>query len=344
MNEQPQIIKRSSIPPIYSIEEAGTVQALGDFRDFRWCDQLRQFMPSMSEFSLSWAHLAHGQVLKAHTHPIQSMMVIHAGAGEVFGDLCHPLQAGDVLVVPSGCAHGFVGGPPGMSAVTVQFGRGFYTQGKPRIAFAESEASLNAILQLNERRLAQFMGGPIFQLLDDGTLNDARRSRALADGLRVWRAASRRLLLSQAVCCSDPKYAPAFLRQLPNGPAFSSAGETASTRPAIRDPQLEALAGWFVYQMFLLDSAEKAALTHLVLESANSALWNGTASVLIDEPVTDGVDPRSTTVSNGRTGIVALLKKESPRNYARLKRVVGEGWDMFEAMTNRIAELTRGEP
>jgi len=339
MNAQAQIIKRSSIPPIYSVEESGTVQALGDFRDFRWCDQLRQFMPSMSEVSLSWAHLAHGEVLKAHTHPIQSMMIIHAGAGEVFGDLCHPLRAGDVLVVPSGCAHGFVGGPLGMSAVTVQFGRGFYTEGKPRIAFAESEASLNAVLKLNEQRLAQFERSSVFEVLHGRILNDARRRETFARALGVWGSARQRLLLSQAACCSDSKYGPAFFDQLKNG-LGAQPGEAATIGATIRDAELTALANWFVYQMFLVDANEKAVLTNLVLESATAALQDGATSIPASEATLSALGPRATR-SNG-DDIVALLRRESPRSYARLKRTVDEGWDMFEAMMSRVVELTVG--
>jgi len=342
MNEHAQIIKKSSIPPIYSVEESGTVQALGDFRDFRWCDQLRQFMPSMSEVSLSWAHLAHGEVLKAHTHPIQSMMIIHAGAGEVFGDLCHPLHAGDVLVVPSGCAHGFVGGPLGMSAVTVQFGRGFYTEGKPRIAFAESEASLNAVLKLNEQRLDRFTRSALFELFESGALDDTRRRSAFVGALRVWGSARQRLLLSQAACSSDTKYAPAFFRELQSGLGTPSAGdELEAAGSTIRDAELGALANWFVYQMFLLDAPEKAVLTHLVLETATEALQNAAIAVPAGDAIASAIGSRARG-TQGNVGIVALLRRESPRNYARLRNIVDEGWDMFEAMTNRVVDITKG--
>jgi hypothetical protein len=38
---------------------------------------------------------------------------------------------------------------------------------------------------------------------------------------------------------------------------------------------------------------------------------------------------------------VELLKNQSARGYARLRRIVGEAWDMIEAMTDRLVEITR---
>lgn len=179
-----QIVKRRDMPSIQSIDKDGVEHGLGDFRDFRWCEPLRAFMPDITDFSLSWAMLAHGEVLKAHTHPIQSMMVIYAGAGEVFGDLCRPLNEGDVLVVPPGCSHGFVGGPPGLYAVTVQLGQGFYTDREkaPRIAFVDSEPSLKALLSYNGQRCREFAEHRIFEILKDGTLRDARKCEAFQIG------------------------------------------------------------------------------------------------------------------------------------------------------------------
>jgi quercetin dioxygenase-like cupin family protein len=136
------IVKKREVPSIRTIDKDGAKQLLGDFQDFRWNDVLRGFLQRTDDFTMSWARLEHGEKLAAHTHLIQSMMIIHDGYGEVFGDLCSPLEAGDVLVVPPGCVHGFAGGPPGMSAVSLQLDeRGFYTDtSTPLVTFVNQES------------------------------------------------------------------------------------------------------------------------------------------------------------------------------------------------------------
>lgn len=135
------IVRKCDIPSIRTIDKDGAKQLLGDFQDFRWNDLLRGFLQRTDDFTMSWARLENGEKLNAHTHLIQSMMIIHDGAGEVFGDLCSPLEAGDVLVVPPGCVHGFAGGPQGMSAVSLQLDeRGFYTDmSTPLVTFVNQE-------------------------------------------------------------------------------------------------------------------------------------------------------------------------------------------------------------
>src|SRR5687768_13892742 len=108
-----QIVKRDTIPPITTVEEGGELHHLGELRDFSWSEPLRSFMGAGSGFSASWVQLAHREVLEAHTHPVLSMMVFYAGKGELIGDLCQPLEGDEVVVVPPGCQHGFIGGPPG---------------------------------------------------------------------------------------------------------------------------------------------------------------------------------------------------------------------------------------
>src|SRR4051812_38816049 len=119
MDGQIQVVKRDTIPPIREVEHDGKVHSLGELRDFRWSEELRSFMPEDSEFSVSWVKLESGEVLAAHTHPIQSMMVVYAGSGDLLGDLCRHIAEGDVVVVPKGRQHGFVAGPEGLFALSI---------------------------------------------------------------------------------------------------------------------------------------------------------------------------------------------------------------------------------
>jgi hypothetical protein len=122
--DQIQVVSRDSIPPIQSAEREDAVRELGELRDFRWNSLLREFMPASSRFSVSWVRLAYGEVLAPHAHLIQSMMVCYSGSGTILGDLEGPIAKDDVVIVPGGCKHGFVGGPSGLQAILIRFGEG----------------------------------------------------------------------------------------------------------------------------------------------------------------------------------------------------------------------------
>src|SRR3954471_12839779 len=130
MDREIRIINREVIPLIQEVEQGGGVHELGELRDFRWSEQLRAFMPDAAEFSISWVQLDPDEILEPHTHPIQTMLVISGGSGKVIGDLRLPLKKGDIVVVPAGCAHGFVGGPERLSGLSIQFGEGLYSDPK----------------------------------------------------------------------------------------------------------------------------------------------------------------------------------------------------------------------
>ncbi len=331
------IVKRNAIPAITSVEHDGVRHTLGELRDFRWSEELRAFMPDASEFSVSWVALKHGETLAPHVHPIQSMMIVYSGSGEMLGDLRRTISEGDVIVVPPGRQHGFTGGPAGLYALSIQFGEGLYTAPEsPRVVFSDQEHSLDALLAYNAKRAAAFAGRPIFELIGDGTLEHGPCFDACVSALRIWRHGIRSLLRVCEANSGDPRYEAEFRRSA-EAPMRDREG---SHKLLTRDPTIEAIAGWFTYQMYLLDDAEKTVLTHLVLDSAASAFDERTAGA---RSQAQGRRLPGLALVGLREGTSALelLQHESPRGYARLEAVAGEAWDMIEAMTDRVVALTR---
>ena len=132
------IIRREDIPAISEIVENGMVHSLGEHRDFRRNPALAAFIPENARLAMSWTRLQRGQVLEPHVHPIRSMIIICDGEGMLLGDVTAPLHAGDAVIVPPGCHHGFEGGAPGgFGALSVQFeSSGLYEHpDKPQVAF-----------------------------------------------------------------------------------------------------------------------------------------------------------------------------------------------------------------
>jgi quercetin dioxygenase-like cupin family protein len=344
-----QIVKRESIPFLRSVEQQGEIHNLGELRDFSWSKELREFMPSASEFSVSWVQLEHGEILAPHVHPIQSMMVVYAGSGLMLGDLARPISEGDVIVVPAGRQHGFTGGPNGLFALSIQFGEGLYsTPSEPRVEFTDREGSLKALLAYNDKRLSEFAKRPIFDLLADGTLDDPQLRQAYLDALQIWVDGNQTLLFSRQASCVEARYASVFLKhmhdEMGHDVMHKDRADPASIEVEVekmRDPVMEALTNWFAYQMYVLDNAEKTAIIHLVIENA-SYVYHQHAKPVLGKYVNEHYFDVHVEADDGHAALgIELLQNESPRTYARLRRIITEAWDMVDAMVDRVVDLTR---
>src|SRR6185312_5101589 len=92
--------------------------------------------------SISWGYLEPGETLGVHVHPTESLIVVATGQGRILGDLEADITDGDVVLIPGGCRHGFVGaGAHGYWALSIQFeGSGLYEDpSRPRSRFLRPE-------------------------------------------------------------------------------------------------------------------------------------------------------------------------------------------------------------
>ena len=330
MNGQITIVKRDTIPPLQAAD-ASLGEGVGELRDFRWNDQLRAFMPGASDLSVSWVRLEPGERLQPRALHVDSLMVVYGGSADIVGDVARAVAAEDVVIVPSGCKHGFVGGPQGLFALSIQLGEAIPPSDLSQPL--DAEHTLEGLLEYNAARRAEFLRRPIFELSSDGTLDDPIRHAKYRDALRVWITQSSALLLVRQASCADAKYTPSFLarlvEELDRGILVDPALARLSSRAA-RDPILIALADWFTRQMYMLDNVEKVAIVDLVVTSANAALG----------PTDEGCHFWSHGYAERSSETSLLLRGQAQHTYARLRAIVAEAWDMVGAMTDRIAELT----
>lgn len=326
------IVSRNAIPPVQSVEHEGAAPELAELRDFRWNALLRDFMPASPGFSVSWVRLKPGETLELRAHAVQALMVVYAGSGHMLGDLEGPVSKDDVAIIPDGCRYGFVGGPDGLHALSIQLGDG---DAVPAAEAVDAQDTFGGLMAYNQERLEEFRRRPLFELLRDGTLADPVRRKVFVDAVQVWLDGNQALLQARQACCVDPAYAARFLRDA-SDPTLARSALRSSARgaQAEADPALECMTNWFTYQMFVLDNAEKTVV-ELASKCAGAAYRN-VAVALLTEYSSQAYDH----VNHAITG-ADLLRHQSPRTYARLRSVMGEAWDMLAALSDRIVELTR---
>ncbi len=93
--------------------------------------------------------------------------------------------------------------------------------------------------------------------------------------------------------------------------------------------------------MYRLDDAEKTAIIHLVIESASEVYHKHAMPVLGKYVKNDYFELHVDNDADHAAMGIALLQDESEQTYLRLEEVVSQAWDMVEAMTDRVVELTR---
>lgn len=339
-----QIIKRESIPAITSVEEGGVQHRLGELRDLSWSEPWKAFVNAGSGFAASWVQLAHQEVLEPHAHPVLSMMVFYAGSGQMLGDLARPLAGDEVVVVPPGCLHGFVGGPSGLHALSLQFAGGLYsTPAQPRVVFSRDGQSLEQLLEFSRARAAGFAARPLFDVIPRAVLSNVAKRRVLRAGLGLWVDATESLSATRYASCDDPRYQATFREHL-RGCVERGADPSAAAAapPALRDAALEAISNWFGYQMYVLDNAEKTAIVCLVVDRVTAIFGETLAPALGECPTGQALALQARTAEQRIAGGIELLRHATPRDYSRCLDLVGEAWDMAEALADRLAAMVLG--
>ncbi len=126
-----QIINWDAISPLSYIEYQGRKEFLGEYRNLREDLRIDRFLSKYSALNIAAVNLKCGEILNTHVHPFRSMIIIISGCGQIIGDSnTNSIGQGDVILIPAGHEHGFIGkGPDGFQALSFQFdGLGLYSE------------------------------------------------------------------------------------------------------------------------------------------------------------------------------------------------------------------------
>jgi hypothetical protein len=182
------------------------------------------------------------------------------------------------------------------------------------------------------------LDGPFFRLLREGAM-DARRRTVFRDSLRVFSDAFQTIMFTRQATCRDNVFANLFLDHFREELGHNDLLHTSGSERAASDPVLRATSAWFCHQMLVLDNIGKAALVHLVLETAGYHFHQIASRAFAQDVSSAYFEVHSGADEEHMTVAIKLLERQHPETYRRLHRVIEDGWNMFHAMGKRIAEL-----
>lgn len=208
-------------------------------------------------------------------------------------------------------------------------------------AFA-GEFTLQTLLDYNQKRLQAFKQRPLFALIQDGTLADVTKRQVFLNSMQIWTEGNQTLLFARQGTCHDPEFQHVFLKHLQEEVGHDDLyNARPESKTGFRDALMTAITTWFLHQMFVLDNIEKAAIIHLVIESASDEYHQIAKPHLLKYLNDAYFEAHEADVQHVAMG-VELLSGYNSKVYRRLQTVVADAWDMLTAMVDRVAYLVNG--
>lgn len=289
--------------------------------------------------ALSWLSLTSGQRLEPRRHQQPGLLLVLRGDAELIGSSSKLVERGDVITLPPNQEYGLRGvGAKGFEALHVSF----RVQDLPRGDKAQKQASLEALIAQNDKRLHAWLNTGYFRMIQDGTL-DSRPARArFKSCLRVFSDFFQTFLFTRQATCRDEEYRATFNTHLSEEFGHNVLMRATPDPRVQGDPRLHATLSWFCYQMFVQDNAGKAVI-NLVLESGGYHFHNIAKPAFKGDDVEEYFDTHAEDDERHQSLGLDLLEGLEPNTYETLLGVLNDGWDMLEATTQRILELVRLE-
>lgn len=304
------------------------------YRAFAAHETLRSLLPDGGRFSLAWLEAGEDEIVE-RTVAFDTILLVFRGEARLLDGRC--VAPGDVVTIPAqGSYRLVVNARYGLEALAVTFA-GSATNDDD----SQGISSLAALIQRNEERVRLASQGAMFKLVDDGTLDDPAKRAAFLRQLRPLSDTFQKTIIARQATCSDQTYEAKFHEHFMDEFGHNTLLPRDDVDPT-PDPVMSATLAWFTHQMLVRDNAEKAVLVHLVLEAAAEAFFSKATTREVFR-ASGALDYYEAHLEDGQHKDLGahLLAGLHPLAYRRLHRILEDGWDMFDAMGNRLAELVR---
>jgi hypothetical protein len=329
VGKQPSWIPRSDIPSTPSPFHGSL-----DVQQFVRHELLASVLAN-SDVALNWLRLQSGQEAGLRPNPTPGLLIVLEGEAELGGDGSGALEQGDVVTLPEGGSYALASrGARGLQALQLTF--------IDQARVAPAHRSFDTLLARNELRAQIALNNPFFLMLREGALLTERKRATLCEGARVFADAFQSLLLLRQGMCHDQEYVAVFYDHLREELGHNLLLRVPERSPVLEDARLKAVSVWFSHQMLILDNVEKAVV-NLVLETAGYYLGVLAAPLFAGKEGAEFFHTHAGADAEHKSLGLGLMQEQTPAAYERLHGVLDSSWNMLEAMTTRIATLTREE-
>jgi|GEM_PF-17862 len=318
-------------------------------------DALGDFLPDEKSVGFSWLDLAPGAQAPPARSDKRALVVVYGGSGHLRTDAEREVRSNDIVAIPAGAEYTLgPAGKDGLRGIVVEFevatrrslARGtipvpeFDDRGQDVVVEARS---IETLLARNEEKLSEWLKGPFFTMLRDGTLDDPSRRAVFLGCIQVVSDAFQQIMLGRQATCSDPRFAPVFFEHLREEIGHNTLLAARPASVGVSDPILVATANWFAHRMFVADNADKAVLVHLILEAAGHHFHSFALSE-IGEVGESYYEVHAHHDEEHTEMGIELIRGLDSKTYSHLHGVLEHGWKMFEEMTVRITKVVRATP
>jgi quercetin dioxygenase-like cupin family protein len=345
------LVRRDDVPSMRTIVVDGVEHWLGHVKDFTRNAALVDFLPKDNRISMAWVRLEAGERLDEHIHPVDSMILMCEGGSRTLGDVREVMNAGDVLLVPQGRPHGFIGMPPnGFWGLSLQFdSRGLYENIEdPWASFLADDQPAQAgggsiaeqLFQKNEEYAERFDKHRLFALVRNGLLDKPEARRRFLDCFQVWSNHFQKMVLARVMTLQHPMFEDlAWLHLVEElGHNRDLAKSRANLQPVF-DPVLEASCAWFPWKTGLIGDAEKVVLIHLVVEASATFFYKHIQPIMAATDSGKHFDTHNIADDGHVEMGYAFLRKLPLEDGQPLFQIQRQGWAMLTTVMGRIADL-----
>jgi len=204
----------------------------------------------------------------------------------------------------------------------------------------KQDETVSTLLAYNAAMLEQHKRLRCFEFFTDGTLDDPAKREVFLSCLQALARHFQTVIFMRQAHCADERFGSLFMRHLREEFGHDEIlRQDRGRSDDIWDPVIEAVGAWFSSRMSTLDNLEKMAVVHLVLETSGAHMGDlsrktmpryGSAKYF---ELHDEVDDSHVAVA------IEPLQNQSPETLARLKLVIGQGWQMMNTWGDRVASI-----
>lgn len=331
---KPFVISRSEMSTLTHVEKNGELFYLGQLKDFRKVDAIKKIMPNFGRTSLSWVSLNSGDELKAHEHPIFSMVIVTSGQVELTGDLQQFLNEGAVVCIPPHTKHGFIGrGENGFWGLSVQFEeRGLYEDSKNALVrFDEQKNFQQKILHRQEEWKKTIATHSLFDFIR--SLEDKTPFLTV---FKNWSDVFQELVLLRSVMVTQAKFQQVTYEHLAEELGHNRA--FAHLAPFVPSLKIQAICSWFSQKMLKLNDKHRLVMMNLSIEGSATVFYDQLHSLFNKSKESEHFDEHN-ELDHSHEGMgFDLVNITNEKEFLAISGTLNDSWSMISELYTALEE------